>query len=72
MILSVVVHICETWSLVLREEHRLRVSEKGMLRKISKSKRDEIIGSLRNLHHEKVHNLYSSSRIIRMIKSMRM
>jgi hypothetical protein len=58
--------------LTLREEHRLRVFENRVLRKISGPKRDEVTGDWRKLHNEKLHNLYSSPSIIRMIKSRRM
>jgi hypothetical protein len=59
----------ETWSLALREEHRLRVFKNSVLRKIFGSKRDEAMEVWRKLHNEEVHNLYSSPDIIRMIKS---
>jgi hypothetical protein len=54
-------------SLTLREKHRL-----GVLRSIFGPKRDEVTGGWRKLHNEKLHNLYSSPSIIRMIKSGRM
>jgi hypothetical protein len=60
------------WCLTLREEHRLRVSEDRVLRKIFGAKRDDVIGSWRKLHNEEFHNLYSSQSIITMIKSRRM
>jgi hypothetical protein len=63
---------CETWSPTLREEHRLRVFDNKVLRRIFGPKRDEVTGGWRKLHNEKLHNLYSSSNIIRMIKSRRM
>ena len=44
IILPVVLYGCETWSLTLREEHRLRVIENKVLRKIFGAKRDEITG----------------------------
>jgi hypothetical protein len=56
----------------LREEHRLRVFENRVLRRIFGSKRDEVMGSWRKLHNEELHNLYYSPSIIRMIKSRRM
>jgi hypothetical protein len=48
IILPVVLHGCETWSLTLREEHRLRVSEKRVLRRIFGPKRDEVMGGWKN------------------------
>jgi hypothetical protein len=71
-ILPLVLYRCETWSLTLREEHRLRVCENRVLRGIFGPKRDEVIGGWRKLHDEELHNLYCSLRIIRMIKSRRM
>jgi hypothetical protein len=58
--LPVVLYGCETWSLILREEHRLRVFENWVLRRIFRPKRDKIIGEWRQLHNEEVHDLYSS------------
>jgi hypothetical protein len=55
-----VLHGCETWSLTLREEHRLRVFEKRVLRRIFGQKRDEIIGVWIKLRNEDLHNLYFS------------
>jgi hypothetical protein len=49
---------CETWSLTLREEHRLRVFENRVLRRIFGPKRDEVTGGCRKLHNEELHNLY--------------
>jgi hypothetical protein len=68
IILPVVVYGCETWSLTLRKEHRLRVFVNRVLRKICGPKRDEV----RKLHNEELHNLYCSPSIIRIIKSRRM
>jgi hypothetical protein len=62
---------CETWSLTLREKHRLKVFEKRVLR-IFGPKRDEVTSGWRKLHNEDIHNSYSSSSIIKMIKSRRM
>jgi hypothetical protein len=53
----------------LREEHRLRVFENRVLRRIFGLKRDEVTGGWRKLHNEELHNLYSSLSIIRVIKS---
>jgi hypothetical protein len=61
----------ETWSLTTKEEHRLRVFENKVLRRIFESKRNEVTGGWRKLHNEELHNLYSTSIII-MIKSRRM
>jgi hypothetical protein len=71
IILPVVLYECETWSLTLREEHRLRVFENRVLR-IFGPKRDEVTGEWRELHNEELHNVYSSPNIIRMIKSRMM
>jgi hypothetical protein len=63
---------CETWSLTLREEHRLRVFENRVLRRIFGPKRDEVMGEWRKLHNEELCDLYSSPSTIRIIKSRRM
>jgi hypothetical protein len=63
---------CETWSLKLREEHRLRVVENRMLRRIFRPKRDEVTGGRRKLHNEELHDLHSSPSKIIMIKSRQM
>jgi hypothetical protein len=60
-ILSVVLYGCETWSFTLREEHRLRVFENRVLRRICGPKRDEVTGEWRKLHSEELHILYSST-----------
>jgi hypothetical protein len=72
IILPVVLYGCETWSLTLREGHRLRVFENRVLRRIFGSERDEVMGEWRKLHTGDCHNLYSSPDIIRQIKSRRM
>jgi hypothetical protein len=72
IILPVVLYGYETWSLTLREEHRLRVFENRVLRRIVGPKRDKVTGEWRKLHNEELHNLYSSPSIIRTIKSRRM
>jgi hypothetical protein len=72
IILPVVLYGCEIRSLTLREEHRLRVFENRVLRRIFGPTRDEETGGWRELHNEELHNLYSSPSIIRMIKSRRM
>jgi hypothetical protein len=64
----VVLFGCETWSLTLREEHRLRVLEKRVLGRIFGSKIDEVNGDWRILHNDELLNLYSSPSVIRIIK----
>jgi hypothetical protein len=58
---------CETWSLTLREEHRLRVFEDRVLRKIFGPEREED-GSWRKLRNDELNSLYSSSNIVKVIK----
>jgi hypothetical protein len=60
IILPVVLYGCESWSLTLREECRLRVFENGVLRRIFGPKRDEVTGEWRRLHNKKIYALYSS------------
>jgi hypothetical protein len=60
-----------TWSLSLREEHRLRVFENRVLR-IFGMKKDNVTGGWRKLYNKELHDLYSLKRIIRLIKSWRM
>jgi hypothetical protein len=62
----VVLYGCETWSLALREEHRLRVFENRVLRRTFGPKRVEVTGDLRKLHNDELHNLYSSPNLFRM------
>jgi hypothetical protein len=69
--LAVVLYGCETWSLTLREGHRLRVFENRVLR-MFRPKRDEVTGGWRKLHNEELHNLHTSPSVIRMMKSRRM
>jgi hypothetical protein len=71
VILPVVLYGYETWSLTLRAEHRLRVSENRVLRKIFGPKREED-GSWRKLHNDKLYSLYSSLNIVRVLKARRM
>ena len=58
IILPVVLYGCETWSLTLREERRLRVFENRVLRKVFGPKRDEVTGEWKKLHREEVNDLY--------------
>jgi hypothetical protein len=71
IIQPVVLYGCETWSLTIREEHRLTVFENRVLRRIFGPKEDEVTGEWRKLHNEEVHNLYSSLNI-RQVKSRQM
>ena len=69
IILPVVLYGCETWSLTLREEQRLRVSENRVLRRIFGPKMDEITREWRKLYKEELNDLYCSPNIVRVIKS---
>jgi len=70
--LSVVLFGCETWSLTVREELRLRVSENRVLKTIFGPKREEVTKEWRKLHHEEFNDLYPSPNTVRVIKSRRM
>jgi hypothetical protein len=70
--LPVVLYGCETWSLTLREEHRLRVFVNRVLRRIFGPKKNEVKGDWRKLHNEELHNLYFSPSVMRMMRSRRM
>jgi hypothetical protein len=65
--LPVILYDCET-----RAEHKLRVFEDRVMRRIFGPKRDEVSGGWRKLHNEELHDLYSSGSIIGIIKSRRM
>ena len=69
IILSVVLYGCETWSLTLREERKLRVFENMVLRRIFEPRRDEVTGEWKRLHYEELNDLYTSPNIVRLIKS---
>jgi hypothetical protein len=69
--LPVVLYECETWSLILRKEYRLRAFENSVLWRIFGPKREED-GWGRKLHNDELHNLYSSPNIVRVIKSRMM
>ena len=70
VILPAVLYGCETWSLTLWEERKLRVFENRMLRKIFGPRRDEVTGEWRRLHNEELNDLYSSPNIMRVINEM--
>jgi len=72
VILPVILYGCETWTLTLREEKRLRVFENKVLRKIFGPKRDEETGEWRRLHNTELKDLYGKPDIIRTIKSRRL
>jgi hypothetical protein len=69
IILPAVVYGCETWSLTLREERRLRVFENRVLRRIFGSKRDEVTWEWRKLHNEELHDMFWSPSIVRVKKN---
>jgi dihydrofolate reductase len=68
VILVVVLYGRKTWSLILKEEHRLKVFENRVLRRIFGPKSDEVTKQCRKLHNDEVHNLYSSPNIFSMMK----
>jgi len=67
-----VIYGWETWSHILREERKLRVSENRVLRRIFGTMREEVTGELKKLHNEELNDLYCSPNIVRVIKSRRM
>ena len=69
IILPAVLYGCETWSLTLREERRLRVFENRVLRRVFGSKRDEVTGEWKKIHNEELRDLYSLPNIVRVVKS---
>jgi len=72
VILRVVFYGCETWSLTLKEERRLRVFENRVLSGVFEAKGDEVTGEWRKLHNEELSDLYCSQNIFRLVKSRRM
>ena len=72
IILPLALYGCETWSLTLREETKLRVFESMVLRRIFGPRRDEVTGEWRRLHNVELNDLYCSPNIVRMIKTRRM
>jgi hypothetical protein len=72
IIFPVVLYMCETWSLTLREERRLRVFESRVLRRVFGLRRDEVKGEWRKLHNDELNDLYSLPNIVRVVKARRM
>jgi hypothetical protein len=72
IILPVVLHEHEIWSLILREKHRLRVFQNTVLRRMLGPKRDEVKGEWRSLNYKELHNLYSSPNVLQVVKSTQM
>jgi len=72
IILPVVLYGCETWSLTLRKERKLRLLEEMVLRRIFRPRSDEVTGEWRRLHNEELNDLYTSHNIVRVLKSRRM
>jgi hypothetical protein len=72
IIMPVVLCGCETCSLILREERRLKVFENRVLRRIFWPERDEVRGKWRKLHNYEFYDLKSSPKVVRVIKSRRM
>jgi len=68
IISTVILYGCETWSLTMRQKHRLRMLESRLLIKIFGPKRDEVAGVWRKLHNEELNDLYCSSNIVRVDK----
>jgi len=69
IILPIVLYGCETWSLTLQEERKLRVFENIVLRRVFGPRSEEVTGEWRKLHNEELNDLYSSPNIVRVIKS---
>jgi len=65
-------YVCETWTLTLREERRLRVFENRVLRRVFGSTRDKVTGEWRKLHNEELSDCYSLPNIVRVVNSRRM
>jgi hypothetical protein len=72
IILPVGLYGCETWSLTLREERKLKVCENRVLKRVFGPKSDEVTGEWRKLHNEELNDVYSLPNIVRVVKSRRM
>jgi hypothetical protein len=72
IILPVVLYGCETWSLTLWEERRLRVFENRVLGRVFGPKRDEVTGEWKRFPNEELNDLYTLLNIVRVVKSRRM
>ena len=70
--LSVVLYGCETWSLTLREERKLRVFGNMVLRRIFVPRGEEETGKCLRLHIEEPNDLNCSPIIVRVMKSRKM
>ena len=68
IILPFVLYGCETWSLTLREERRLRVFQNMVLRRVFGPKTDEVTGEWRKVHNKKLNDLYSLPNIVGLVK----
>jgi hypothetical protein len=66
---AIILYACETLSITVREEHRLRVFENKVLRRISGSKREKVTRDWRKLRSEELYNLYPSPNAFRMMNS---
>ena len=72
IILPAVLYGCETWSLTLREESRLKLFENRVLRRVFGPKRDDVTGEWRKLYNGELSDLYSLPNIVQVVKSRRM
>jgi len=72
VILPVILYGCESWSTTLADEHKLRVFENKILRKIYGPKRDEMTGEWRRLHNDELYGLYDSPNVVKIMKSRRL